>query len=137
VRELLATGLVNAIYDAGKAGDSEQSRALLEELLDMFERFPGEPVEEAVQRAVMVYGDSLLALMKAGAAIAAKDGMRRLESRLPGAMAELVRPMMLAMDVLEKGEEQALAREPEEVRRVVRMVLERLGHEGGQKNRTL
>jgi hypothetical protein len=34
--------------------------------------------------------------------------------------------MFLAMDVLEKGEEQALAREPEEVRRVVRMVLQKV-----------
>jgi hypothetical protein len=64
--------------------------------------------------------------MKAGDTVSAKEGMHWLESRMPSAMAELLRPMMLGMDVLEKGEEQALAREPEEMRRVVRMVLERL-----------
>jgi hypothetical protein len=126
VREKLAMGLVNAVNYAGKAGDAELSRTLLEKLFNIVERYPDEAVVEALLRAVMTYCASLLARMKSGNSADAKEGMRWLESRLPSGMADLVRPMMLAMDVLEKGGEQALAREPEEVRRVVRMVLDKV-----------
>jgi hypothetical protein len=126
VRENLADGLVNAIYDARNADDFEQSRMFLKELLGFMEGEPGEAVQEAVQRAVMLFCNTALNRAKSGDMSDAKGEMRWLESRLPSAMAELIRPMSLAMNVLDKGEEQALAREPEEVRRVVRMVLEKL-----------
>lgn len=121
----MAKGLVNAIYDAEEGGDSEQSRALLEELIDLLARYQGETIEKLVQNAIMIYGNSLLSALKAGDAASAQEGMRWLKSRLPSGMAELLRPLMLVMDVLAKGEEQVLAREPEEVRRVVRIVLEK------------
>jgi len=126
VREQLAGGLFNAHVDAQKAGDRKQSRLFLEELLNVFSQYSDETIEEAAQRAVKSYVTFLLTLMKAGDTATANEGMRWLEPRMPSSLAEFLRPMALAMDVLEKGEEQALAREPEEVRRVVRMVLEKL-----------
>ena len=126
LRERLSKGLFNAIHDAGEAGDSAQGRALLEEMLELLARHQDESMEEIAQRAILNYGASLLYRMKNGDAAIAEEGMGWLETRLPHGMAELLRPMMLAKDVLAKGEEQALAREPEEVRRVVRMVLDNL-----------
>lgn len=126
LREPLAKGLSNALYYAGKAGDRVQELTLREELFDLLERHQDGSVESIVPKAVMKYGFSLLSRMKAGDATTAKEDMGWLKTRMQSGMAELLRPMLSAMDVLEKGEEQALAREPEEVRRVVRMVLEEL-----------
>lgn len=56
--------------------------------------------------------------------------MRWLEARMPTHLSDFMRPMTLAMDVLENGEEKALAREPEEVKRVVRMVIEKVEKKG-------
>ncbi|MCE5262785.1 MAG: hypothetical protein LLG97_04535, partial [Deltaproteobacteria bacterium] len=127
VREQLAKGLFNAFSDAGKVGDSERARVLITELLDLANRYAEEAVQEAAQRAVLTYGASLLALMRSGDTNRGKEGMRQIEAQMPGSLAAFVRPLRLAVDVLEKGEEQALAREPEEVRRVVRMLMEETG----------
>ena len=75
---------------------------------------------------VMGYMMDMFDLMKKGEAEWARKGMRWLEARIPTHLSDFMRPMTLAMDVLEKGEEKALAREPEEVKRVVRMVIEKL-----------
>jgi hypothetical protein len=73
----------------------------------------------------MIYCLDLLGQMKAGDVESAKAGLNWLEARMPAYLADLMRPAGLAMTVLEKGNEQALAREPEEVRRVVEMLLEK------------
>ncbi|MCX6986059.1 MAG: hypothetical protein NT118_15115, partial [Lentisphaerae bacterium] len=126
VRERLAKGLFNAFDDARKEGDSERSQSLLEELLNFTANDGGELVEKTVQKGTLMYAIAMLKLMKAGEVAEAQEGMRWLEARMPTSIANLLRPAILAMDVLMKGEEQALAREPEEVRRVVRTLLENL-----------
>lgn len=126
VGEFFVKGLFNVLYNAGEMRNIEQSRTIMEEMLKLSISYPNESIQEPVQRAVMLLGNLLLSQWKAGNTKQAKEGMRWLELSMPGEMAELLRPMLLAMDVLEKGEEQALAREPEEMRRVVRMVLDNL-----------
>jgi hypothetical protein len=126
VRESLAMGLFNTIYYAGKEGNKKQSQSLLSELLELSALKSDEMIDGFVQKAVMVYVTGMLDLMKKDEAEAARKGMRWLEARMPTHLADFMRPMTLAMDVLEKGEEQALAREPEEVKRVVRMVIEKI-----------
>ncbi|MFZ2807859.1 MAG: hypothetical protein WA081_04030 [Desulfosalsimonadaceae bacterium] len=126
VREQLADGLFDALNDARKEGDKEQVQSIIEELLKVTADNGGELVEKIVQKGAMMYAKAMLTRMKAGETAEAKEGMRWLEARMPTRLQKLLRPAILAMEVLEKGEEQALAREPEEVRRVVRTLLENL-----------
>jgi len=125
VREMLAYGFVNVIYTSVEAGNQLKVGVLLYELLDLAVSYPDEIHQKVVELAFMAYGKMLLAMMKSGDTAGAKESMSQLASRVTGTMAEFVRPIKLAMDVLEKGEEQALAREPEEVRRVVRMIIDK------------
>jgi hypothetical protein len=48
-----------------------------------------------------------------------------LHAEMDESAAKIMRRFLLAADVLREGEEKALAREPEEMRRVVRLILER------------
>lgn len=124
LRERLAKGLVNALSNAAKAGEAEQSQALLEELLESASRHPDQQaVGEIIQRATLIFGRSLLVRMQRGDVDSARESFRAVEAKMPLELAAFLRPITLAMDVLEKGDEQALAREPEEMRRVVKMLL--------------
>lgn len=127
VREQLAQGLFSLLYDVVEEGDRKRCEGLLEELLELDDSSSGEVIGQAVERGAIIFCRYLLSRMKGGKAESARAGLRWLESRMPARLAELLRPAILAMDVLEKGAEQALAREPEEVRRVVQMLLESLG----------
>ena len=124
VREPLAMGLFNSLNDARKEGDLQRCEGLLVELLALGDSSSGEVIGQAVERGSMIFCHYLLIRMKSGEAESARAGLRWLDSRMPAHLADLLRPATLAMEVLEKGAEQALAREPEEVRRAVRMLLE-------------
>jgi len=122
VRERLASGLSIGCFIAIKAGNFEQGKYLLEELFSLSDSV----TEQIIERAVIVYCFEMLDRMKAGDVEVAKSGMQWLEVRLPARLAGLFQPATLAMQVLENGAEKALAREPEEMRRVVQMLLEKL-----------
>jgi DNA-binding MarR family transcriptional regulator len=124
VREQFTIGLLRAFNFTQNKGENERSKALLEDLLSLVSNYPDEFVIENSLRATFTYCNSLIILMKSGNANSARDGIKWLNVRVPTSMADLVSLTTLALDVLEKGEEQALAREPEEVRRVVRLLLE-------------
>ena len=125
VREQLAMGLFNTIAYAGNEGDKKQIQSLLSELLELSAFKADEMMDEQVQKAAMVYSRDMMDLMKKGEAEPARKGIRWLEARMPTHLSDFMRLMTLAVDVLEKGEEKVLAREPEEVKRVVRMVIEK------------
>jgi hypothetical protein len=126
VRERLAMGLFNSLNDARKEGDPQRCEGLLEELLELGNSSSEEIIAESVERGSMIFCRYLLSRMKGGEAESSSAGLRWLESRMSARLADLLRPATLAMEVLEKGAEQALAREPEEVRRVVQLLLESL-----------
>lgn len=128
VREQLAKGILNTMTYAFATdkGDQKQSQPLLSELLELSTVKTNDNIDEVVQLCVMGYMMDMFDLMKKGEAESARKGMRWLEARIPTHLPDFMQPMTLAMDVLEKGEEKALAREPEEVKRVVRMVIEKL-----------
>lgn len=132
VGKTLAESLVNVIH-TGKI-DVVRDGILLDELINLLSLYQEKMNQEGIQRVIFACGKGLLILMKLGDTERAQKVMARLESMVPGSMIEFVRPIKLAMDVLalekekgDKGREQALAREPEEVRRVVRMLLDQLG----------
>ena len=126
VREELVKGLFNAGYHAGKADDLELNLSLLRELIDLSEIKPNENIDEIATQAVMIYGLAVLKQASRGKIKQAKAGMQKLEARIPSRLSEFLQPLNLALTVIENGEEKALAREPEEMRRVVRMLLEQV-----------
>ncbi|MDR3555612.1 MAG: hypothetical protein P4L55_12720 [Syntrophobacteraceae bacterium] len=120
-----ARELSDALYGAGEEGDRQRCEQLLAELLELGDSSRGEVIRQAVESGAMVFCLFLLSQMKGGETESARASLLWLESRMPAPLANLMRPATLAMEVLEKGGEQALAREPEEVRRVVHMLLEK------------
>ncbi len=124
LRELLSKGLLGALFGAGEVGDTGRAQTLLLNLMDCASRFSSpQAAREIVLPAAMIFGRLLLAEMQVGPIDAPRESFRAVQARTPLDLADLLHPIALAMDVITAGEEQALAREPEEVRRVVRTLL--------------
>jgi energy-coupling factor transporter ATP-binding protein EcfA2 len=123
IDKALIMEIFSTYCDASSKGDKKQSRSLLSELLELSAFKTDEMINEAVNRAIMIYIMGILVLIKNGESEPARKGMKWLEALVPTHLSDFMRPMTLAMDVLEKGEEKALARESEEVKRVVRLVI--------------
>ena len=71
-------------------------------------------------------GQGLLLRIQQGEEIEnAASFLSKIDARLPDKSAGFLRPILLALAVIRQGEEKALAREPEEVRRAVRLLIER------------
>ena len=60
--------------------------------------------------------------------------LNKLDAQLPEEQAGFLQPFFVALDVLKHGEEKAMAREPEEMRRTVRLLLEHVKHEREKGN---
>ena len=125
VREQFAKGLFKTYYDLIRRDDAAELRQpLLSELLGLTDGEAEEAIDKIIIMAVMTYVIRLIDLMKKeNTPTLARKGIQWLEKQMPDHLLEFMHLMRLAVDVQEHGEEKALAREPEEVRRVVRMVL--------------
>lgn len=129
IRKDFARGLNNIIIDSIKINNKKQIRKLLEELFHLLNENLNKDIEEIAKRSIFVYFFSLVSHIKAKDILSIKEDMSWIKIHIPNQIAEILQPMILAIDTLEKGEEQALAREPEEMRRVVRILLEQVEKE--------
>ena len=133
LREALAKGLVNATILTVNSGDLIAAKDFLLELFELETDSTENEIYKARLTAVLNYGFTLKDEIENGDITIAVNGIRWLEAHLPGQIAEQIKPLLLALKVLQLeqkkgkqyGEEVALAREPEEMRRVVRMILDR------------
>jgi len=80
-------------------------------------------VPEPSREAMLSFGAGLL---RERGPDALRAVLPKLEASLEGTAPGFLRPLRLGMEALEHGEEKALAREPEEMRRVGRLLLDRL-----------
>ncbi len=115
VRQRLSMGLLNTLNDAKNENDHVRRDALLAELATCLSRFQDSPAS-----AILAIGVKLL---QVHGAETARRVFRGVIGSASATVAESFRPLLLAAEVLVQGEEAALAREPEEMRRVVRIVL--------------
>ncbi len=122
------TAVIRGEIDLEEAIDAESYSKrdnLLEELLVLSKNAPDDPyITERVRSAILSHGKSLIKQVDAKRNFdQVKAGITVLEVMAASEMDAAFHLIRLALTVLEQGHERAFAREPEEVRRVVRMII--------------
>ncbi len=127
VREQLARGLFNTMIDAKEENELSRRDSLLEEIRALTEKYPDDPaVNEAMKKGLLIFGISIIqqARMKKDYA-QAKSVLAEVEKTSSSDILELLRLIRLSLASIEIGLDKAMAREPEEIRRTVRLFLEK------------
>jgi len=126
VRERLAMGLVNTLNHAKEENDLSRRDNLLEEIRALTERYPDDPgVREQLAMGLMIFGMSIIqqAMMKKDYD-QAKSVLAEVEKTGSSDILVLLRLIRLSLASIEIGFDKAMAREPEEIRRTVKLFLE-------------
>ncbi|MBT9545304.1 MAG: hypothetical protein IV090_07945 [Candidatus Sericytochromatia bacterium] len=124
VQKITIQGFFKIISITTRNSNIRYYQKFLNALFEWFNQYSDEKTSETVNSVLTVHCILLLSQMKSGNSVSAKENMQWLQTNIPHQLTNHLQPMILAMNTLEKGEDQALAREPEEMRRVVRLILE-------------
>ena len=106
--------------------DLSRRDSLLDEIRALTEKYPDDPaVNEEMKKGLMVFGISIIqqAMMKKDYD-QAKSVLAEVEKTVSSDILELLRIIRLSLASIEIGFDKAMAREPEEIRRTVRLFLE-------------
>lgn len=126
IKHLFAHGLYNAWLKAFINFDQKISELCLYELIRLSNAQKDKIVDNLVISLFELAALTMVLAMKKGRPDLARKGMKGLEETIPSHLTNWIHPFNLALNVLEKGAEKALAREPEEMKRAVRLILEKI-----------